>query len=334
MSDGLFFVGVLFFFFLLWFVSGGPTREISFAGPYITPITDVGDEQEGYGDDGGIFEFVRGGSGSAGNVGWNWGASSNSQGSASEQDIQRGLQNAEDDLRRLEGSAAEIKAFGDPSPYRDQVDIVSVSPSSERAQEYVTIQVRSNASGPVTISGWKVRSDASGKSATIPYGSELPKSGLNTTASIVLSPGERAILTTGSSPVGVSFRENMCTGYFAERQTFTPYMGGSCPTPLNEFERFYVGNKLDDDTCYSFVSSARTCTAVTDTPAYLTNACEDLVSDYLYYGGCVAAHRYDTRFRGTTWRIYLERGSSLWKTSREAVKLLDQNGKTVDLYTY
>ncbi|HEX2792107.1 MAG TPA: hypothetical protein VHO23_00070 [Candidatus Paceibacterota bacterium] len=331
MSDGLFFLGVLFFFFLLWFVSGGPTRPISFAGPYITPITDVGDEQVGYDDPDGIFEFVRGGSSpspSASSNGWSW------SGWGGGQDAARDLQNAEDELRRLEGAAADARAFGDPSPYRDQVEIVSVAPSTERDQEYVTVQARSSASGPVTISGWRVKSDASGKYATIPYGSELPRSGLNTTSSIVLYPGERAILSTGSSPVGVSFRENMCTGYFAEREEFTPYLGGSCPTPLDEFERFYSGNKLDDDTCYAFVSGARSCTAVTDTPAYLTSACEDLVDGYLYYGGCVAAHRYESRFRGTTWRVYLERGSSLWKSSREAVKLLDQNGKTVDLYTY
>ncbi len=36
-------------FFALWLVGGGPHRAISFSGPYITPITDIGDTQSGYG---------------------------------------------------------------------------------------------------------------------------------------------------------------------------------------------------------------------------------------------------------------------------------------------
>ena len=60
-SDGLFFLGVIAFFFILWFATGGPTRPMSFAGPYITPITDVGTVSSGYGS-GSTEGFVSNGS--------------------------------------------------------------------------------------------------------------------------------------------------------------------------------------------------------------------------------------------------------------------------------
>ncbi len=50
-NDIFLFAGILVFFFVLWLYSGGPTNPISFAGPYITPVTDVGVQSVGYGDD-------------------------------------------------------------------------------------------------------------------------------------------------------------------------------------------------------------------------------------------------------------------------------------------
>lgn len=321
MSDGLFFVGILLFFFLLWFVSGGPTRPISFAGPYITPVHDVGDEQEGYGTTDGWLNFNTNIGGGGFGIGGGY------------QNQEQAVRNAESELARLEGQAAELAAFGSPSPYRDQVEIVSVRPSEDEAMEYVTIRLSSSATAPIAISGWRLYSNATGKSAVIPYGTELPRSGFNSLGVITLKPGEEALLTTGSSPIGTSFRENMCVGYFAERDRFNPSLWSSCPAPLDEFDRYYQGNKLDDDECYYYLQSQSSCTNV-PTKSDLSNACRALIDTYLDYSGCVTAHRYESRFVDDTWRIYLERGSSLWKPSRDAVKLLDQNGLTVDLYTY
>jgi hypothetical protein len=41
-------IAFLIFLFVLWVYTGGPTRPISFAGPYLTPVTTSGDESEGY----------------------------------------------------------------------------------------------------------------------------------------------------------------------------------------------------------------------------------------------------------------------------------------------
>ena len=298
MSDGVFFIGIILFFFLLWFVSGGPTRPISFAGPYITPVTDVGQSQAAYGDDG-------------------WFSLPDAGGLFSGASIQSGT------------------SISDPSPLRGQVRITGVSSGTNADDEYVSIQLESNAPGPVTISGWMIKSDATHKSVTIPNGAELPRRGVNQTGPITLLPGDRATIATGDSPVGVSFRENRCVGYFGSRQSFNPPLMSNCPAPIDEFERYYDGNQLADDSCYQYVLSLPHCTTPTQRGRpRLTGRCEEFVDERLDYDGCVAAHGLEDGFRSQEWRIYLERNTDLWKTSREAVRLLDGSGKTVDLYTY
>lgn len=298
MSDGILFAAIILFFFLLWFVSGGPTRPISFSGPYITPIADVDDTQFGYDAD-------------------QWFGIPDTGGFFGGSSIQSG------------------SPIVDPSPLRGQVTITGVSAGTNANDEYVTLQLSSSAPGPVTISGWRLKSDATHKSETIPNGTELPSRGVNQRTPITLLPGDQVIVTTGDSPIGVSFRGNRCVGYFSSQQTFIPSLMTSCPAPYEEFERYYDGNKLADDSCYSYVSSLSQCTlpAKRDRPR-LTSRCEEFIDEYLDYNGCVAAHRLDNDFKGTEWRVYLERNTDLWKPSREAVRLLDATGKTVDLYTY
>ncbi len=309
-SDGILFTTVIIFFFLLWFVSGGPTKPISFSGPYITPITDTGQTQFGYDAEQWFGGNPTGGAGLFG-----------------------GQQSIQGIGSIFSGDADKVKAFGDPSPYRGQITITSVSSGTGPDDEYVTLQMSSSATGPLTISGWRLRSDATYKSGTIPNGTETPKTGVNSTGPITLQPGDRAIVLTGEAPTGVSFRENMCVGYFSKRQAFYPSLSGSCPSPMQEFDRFYDGNKLADDSCYQFVQTISQCVSPTDTPN-LTGRCEEFIDDYLDYNGCVAAHQQEAGFKSQDWRIYLERSGDLWKPDREAVKLLDANGKTVDLYTY
>lgn len=302
MSDGILFAGIILFFFLLWFVSGGPTRPISFSGPYITPITDVGDVQSGYDSDEGWLNIP--------------------------------------DAPSFFGDGSSLAGdatIANPSPLHGQVRIVNVAAGhdGDEESEYVAIELASEATAPVTISGWRLRSDATYKSAVIPNGAVLPKRGVNRTAPITLEPGDRALIATGDSPIGVSFRENRCTGYFGTRQEFRPSLYSDCPAPLDEFERFYEGNQLADDSCYEYVRSIPQCTnpSVRDRPR-LTARCEAFIDEYLEYDGCVAAHALEPGFRGDEWRVYLDRNSALWKNSREAIRLLDANGKTVDLYTY
>ena len=311
-SDGLFFFGILAFFFILWFSTGGPTRPISFAGPYITPLTDVDTVQYGYGSD------VTG--------------TTEQQQPQTRESIWAQLMGFENQVTQLERQAADIRAFGEASPLRGSVQVGVGDVGTEDAdREYITI--RAIGTQPVDITGWRVVSGASGTSARIPSGASVPRSGrINDTGRIVLAPGEQAFVVTGDSPLGVSFKENMCTGYLANRQEYVPALSQQCPAASTEFDRFFTGNALREDACYYRMQATPLCTTPDDDG--MTSRCSDLIDDYLTYNGCVAQHRNSTHFPGQTWRVYLERNKEMWKPARDAVKLLDTNGKTVDLYTY
>lgn len=305
-GDGLFFLGVLAFFFILWFATGGPSRPISFAGPYITPITDVDTVQQGYGDTPAVdfrsrsvwSDFMSGGLGGSG-----------------------------------------VSGVSNPSPYRGQVRVSGSGgvTSEDPDKEYVVL--RAHGDSAVDITEWRLVSVASGRSARIPMGASLPRSGrVNDTGRIVLSPGDEAIVVTGESPTGVSFKENKCTGYFTKRQDFSPSLGNRCPSAYKEFESHYSGNALRDDQCYSLMRNTPSCETPSDRG--MSNACIALIDTYLTYNSCVEQHRNDSDFADDTWRIYLEyensrgRSDELWKSSRDAIKLLDSEGRTVDLYSY
>ena len=312
-SDGLFFLGIIVFFFILWFATGGPTRPMSFAGPYITPITDVGTVSLGYGS-GSTEGFVSSGS------------------------IWSNIMGLENQVADLQRNASDIRAFGEVSPLKGQITVgTGGTGATDPDQEYVTL--RASGSQSVDITGWRLVSGASGHGARIPEGTALPTRGrVNDTARIVLNPGDTAIVVTGEGPNGVSFRENMCTGYLGESQTYYPTLQNRCPAPYDEFDRFFTGNELRDEKCYTLMRSSPTCKTPSDRG--VSGACTRLIDEYLTYNSCVEKHQYDSGFPGKTWRIYLEyensrgRSEELWKPTRDAVKLLDTNGKTVDLYTY
>lgn len=305
-SDGIFFLGVFLFFFILWLGTGGPTRPISFAGPYITPITDVDTVQEGYGDAND----------------WNWNNGGNVW-----TDVMGGV---------LGGS---ISGVNNPSPLQGAVSVSGTGNvySEDPDEEYITIRATGSAS--VDITGWRVESGASRRGARIPEGAALPRSGrVNDTGRIVLSPGDTAYIITGEAPNGVSFKENKCTGYLENNQNFVPTLQKRCPSASQEFSLHYTGNQLRDDRCYYRMQQTPTCETPSD--RNVSDACIRLIDEYLTYNSCVEKHRSDENFIGDTWYIYLEyensRGKSdeLWKSSRDAIKLIDSEGRTVDFYTY
>lgn len=228
--------------------------------------------------------------------------------------------------------------FGPPSPYRDIVKInrnVFGAGSLNPKNEYIQLTVAHGNRAPVNISGWTLVSDATGVVAKIPKGTEIPISGtVNALQDIIISPGERAIIVSGISPIGASFKENKCIGYFSSFQRFHPALPRNCPVPSSELPEHYGAGYIRDVACIEYVKTLSRCQPVLSPPPELTSACNDFLTKYLNYNGCIAAHKNDTNFSGDTWRIYLGRTSPMWRTKHEIVKLLDREGKTVDAFGY
>jgi hypothetical protein len=320
MHDAWFFIGVFVFIFLIWIATGGPMHPIAFTGPTLAQPQELG---------GGTYLSLPRAPFSIGGSNVSLPGSSDGGGSVS----------------GSSGSSAKSvptftggSVFGTPSPYRGLVALnrsISGAGSSDPRNESLEISVYQSTSVPVDLSEWTLVSDASGSVAAIPKGTEVPTSGIvNAAQDIVLTPGTRAIVISGRSPIGASFRENKCIGYFSTFQSFTPSLPQNCPTPNDELASFYGPNYIRDAACIDFVNKLSRCQVALTPPPSVSGACQNFIVKYLNYNGCVDAHRNDADFLGNTWRIYLGRSSSMWRTTHELVKLLDINGKTVDAFSY
>jgi hypothetical protein len=311
--DAWFFIGVFVFIFLIWVSTGGPLHPIAFTGPRLALPGALG---------GGTYlSLPRAPYG----IGSSDASLPGSSGSGS-------------------GTSGVVPTFtggtsyGIPSNYRGLVSMshyISGAGSADPKNEYLEIRVASDAGVPVNLSEWSLTSDASGASVLIPKGTEIPTSGtINAVQDIVLSPGDRAIVVSGQSPIGASFRENKCIGYFGNFQTFSPALPQNCPAPSNELASFYGTGYIRDAACIDYVNKLSRCQVSLTPPTGASSGCQSFLVKYLNYNGCIDAHRSDSDFKGTTWRIYLGRTNSMWRTKNELVKLLDVKGHTVDAFSY
>ena len=308
--DAWFFIGVFVFIFLIWIATGGPMHPIAFTGPRLAEPGVLGGgtylslPRAPYGI-GGSDVSLPGSSGSGSTYGTSF----------------------------VGGSV-----FGTPSDFRGKVTLshyVAGAGSADPKNEYVEISVAQDAGVPVDLSEWSLASDATGNAMIIPKGTEVPTSGIvNAAQDIVLHPGERALVISGSSPVGASFRENKCIGYFSAFQSFSPSLPQNCPTPSDELSSLYGTGYIRDAACIDYVNKLSRCQVTLSPPVSASGACQSFLVKYLNYNGCVDAHRGDADFEGNTWRIYLGRTNAMWRTQHEIVKLLDVKGNTVDAFSY
>ncbi len=258
-------------------------------------------------------------------------------------DDEEGSYSQEDERARIEaqyGSTIEMpeydpRTFGNPSPYIGRVVFERHGTSeSDPAREYVTLARGSN-EGTVALSGWSLQSAVSGVRVSIPYGTPSFMLGVvNSVQAISLEPGASIIVTSGSSPVGTSFRENVCTGYLNELQTFTPELQTQCPSPYGALPITADTIKMYGDECIDYVNDLDECHFPSSVPASLSPACRSIIANTFSYNGCVNTHRNDTSFTLSTWRVYLGSKTELWRNTHDVIRLLDEKGQTVNVLTY
>lgn len=300
-NDLLLIVAILIFIFILWVYSGGPNRPVSFAGPYLTPITNVGQESEAYGPSIRDEKF------------WNGMVS---------------FRSANEPLEQASGgSANQYGAYSGSGA----VELVGGNAASEDPDsEYVV--VRNSGSVTVNITGWKIRSEKSGSTITIPGAERVARQ--SGTTGVLLEPGGEAYITTGSSPSGSSFAESVCTGYLDSGARFTPPLSQNCPAPMDELDAYYGVDAPRYDACAAYVQTIPGCREVGSVPRSVPSSCQDFVDNRLTYRGCVQANANKKGFRTGTWRVFLENDAQLWRGSNESLQLLNTNGTVVDRYAY
>jgi hypothetical protein len=205
--------------------------------------------------------------------------------------------------------------------------------ATDPQQEYVRITAPDKNRRDISITGLTLKSAISEIPFTIGKGVKTFLSGtVSESESIVLAPGQSAIVLSGRSPVGVSFRENVCSGYLGQFQNFAPTLRKECPSAVDELSRVGLGN---DKSCEAFVSEIPRCSTYTGTiPEGLSAQCKAFVQKNLTYNSCVLAHQYESNFIGNVWRVYLGNTKEIWRKDTEMIRLANGAGDTIDALVY
>ena len=231
---------------------------------------------------------------------------------------------------------ASTGAFGNPSPYAGKVVIrESAATESDAAREYIQLTASQNNTQPISITNWTLQSAVSGARGTLPPAAPFFVLGaVNTVQPMYLEPGDSVFITTGASPVGTSFRENICSGYLSELQKFTPELSNECPTPPEMLPMNADNLRTYGSSCFDYLNALTQCHFPTTLPGELSSACRSFISNTMSYNGCINFSRDRIPFVLPTFRAYLGLRSELWSNSHDVIRLIDEQGQTVDVLTY
>lgn len=298
-----------------WFLTGGPEREIARQGFFIKPLAPI-DSGQGYG-----------------------GSYINSLDKERETELKFpknaiNLDTIEEDLSSFAEKIKEVELIHkSPLSLRPLIiDGFSGAQATDPQKEYLRIVASTKNTGPFMLSGVRIKSTITNKEVVVPQAVGLPILGsASKNEKISLVPGERALIHTGRSPIGESFRVNICSGYLGQFQNYTPELRQECPEPIKELK----ASGVDEESCTDFVKKIPQCTIYTkNIPTDLSKECTTFIKNTLNYNGCVASHKNDTNFFRNEWRVFLSNANELWKEKREIIKIIDSKNTVLDAITY
>lgn len=247
------------------------------------------------------------------------------------------LEELEAEYDRLSAEVQTTKTFGNPSPFIGKVTILEdASGVRENSAKEESLQIMANYTNSETIdvSGWMLESALSGVRVMIPpSASPFIANSANVLGPTGLAPGGLAIVSSAPSPVGVSFRENMCTGYLAQFQSFSPPLADECPSPSRVLPLTDTNLAQYGEACFDAIANLPLCRFPQNLSG-VSAACQSYLTQNLSYNGCVSANSFHTGFHTNVWRVYLGAGGELWRNSHDAIRLLDGQGRTVSVFVY
>ncbi len=202
---------------------------------------------------------------------------------------------------------------------------------SDVQKEYLEIRASSKNTGTVNISNWSLENQDGTKvkfgQATFLY----TLGEINTEQEIFLNPGEKALVITGQSPLGISFKTNKCMGYLAEMQDFYPKLQTKCPHPIDD----EVLPASIDNQCIDYIDKEfELCKTYIALQSTISGNCREYINERINYNGCVRWHKNNSDFYQPEYRIYLKKNSELWDDEHGKIILYDENGSIIDWISY
>lgn len=201
--------------------------------------------------------------------------------------------------------------------------------NSNPSKEYIIVEAPSSNEAKINITGWKIQ-NKKGEISAIGQASDLPiPDQKNEISNVYLSPGEKIYISTGFSPVGVSFRVNKCSGYFNQRVPFYPKLEEVCPNPANaDTYPSYIENS-----CIDYMKKNTEKCKTISTLSDLSAQCISYLSAKISYQGCTDDYKGDSDFYKKEWRLFLNKSSEMWSDETDTIILKDSKGKTVNTTT-
>lgn len=225
---------------------------------------------------------------------------------------------------------------GERSPYSGFIFLQPTAAfGTTPKDEYLVIRAGADLTGPVSISGWTIQSALSGESAVVPLAANPFTQGvINEVGPVRLNAHDAAIVSSGPSPIGVSFRETSCSGYLAATQQFTPPLSNMCPRPADYVPRTPENEQLFGSTCFDYIERLPPCSIPSRLPSNVTASCRSFIANTYTYNGCTAAASRLNMPRSGPWRLYVTSDRELWRNTRDVIRLLDSHGRVVDTVSY
>lgn len=227
------------------------------------------------------------------------------------------------------GSAPDRSA----SPRKDEVSLSATRSirESDVQKEYLEIRASSKNAGAVNISNWSLENQ-DGEKVKFGQAALLYALGeINPEQEILLSPGEKALIITGQSPLGTNFKTNKCMGYLAEMQNFYPKLSSECPHPIDNET---LPASLDNQ-CIDYIDKEfELCKTYITLSSAISSACKEFINERINYNGCVRWHKNNSDFYQPEYRIYLKRNSELWNNEHGKIIMYDENNGIIDWISY
>ena len=144
---------------------------------------------------------------------------------------------------------------------------------------------------------------------------------------VLVAQGSTVVVSSGRSPIGVSFRINACSGYLAEHVFFTPKLSGTCPQAID----FILPEELAglEESCRNYIRNLPSCHDPIVDPEINTfsPACQRLLSNKVNYNNCVSRLSSTNNFYKNEWRMYLGSTNKIWDSAIEVISLFDNDGR-------
>jgi len=231
--------------------------------------------------------------------------------------------------------------LGELSPYYGKISIDgdgSEAYSDDVSEEYVSLVANEENTEVIAITNWSLQSMVTGLRAYIHDGVDDLKIGtVNETHIIEMQPGQTAIVSSSESPIGVSFQTNKCTGYLGSVQEYNPSLAEKCPEVRDVFPASISNLQKYGSSCLSFASRLPSCEYLRNVPkdSGISQACIDALQKKLTYTSCAYNFSQDADFyEESQWRIFIGSNKTLWAPEYEVIRLLDDMGRTVDVFRY